>query len=299
MEWNQEIGKLAIQRMQQRASCRVFKEEPIPEDVLEEILKTGIRAATGGNMQPYSIIVVKEKDKNEELARLNSNQQFMGKAPINLIFLLDWYKLSRLAKLEKAPFTAPKSYMHYLIGLEDVICAAQAIETAAWQLGVGSVYIGTSNNVGTEIAEIYNLPQYTYPVVILTLGYPKNELPLRDRLPYELTVFDGKYPELTDEQILKGFEAKYHRNYRSIPTAESAQKEWMERFRVALSTTYSEAEIEEIVHEVEEQGYFKTTQYRFGLHYHAKDMMAHGAKVMKMLKEQGLEPFAMLDQEEE
>lgn len=297
MDWNLEVGKAAVERMKVRASCRVFKDDPIPDEVLRDILECGVRAASGGNLQPYSIIVVKDEAKRKQLADLNGGQQFMAAAPVNLIFVLDWYKISRIAKLQKAPFTAPKSYMHYLIGLEDLMCAAQAIETAAWQMGVGSVYIGTVNAVGRQIAEIYNLPKHTYPVVILSMGYQKNELALRDRLPFEMTVFDEQYPDFSDEEILQGFAAKYGEKGRALPTAESVQAEWMERFREGLSMNFSPAEIEEIVAEVKANGAMKHFQYVFGMHYHAKFMQQHGYEVMEMMQEQELEPFYMLFEE--
>lgn len=295
MSWNLENGKLAVDRMLTRASCRVFEDTPIAEETLQQILQAGIRAASGGNLQPYSVIVVKDAAKRQQLADLCGGQQFMAKAPVNLIFLLDWYKISRLAKLEKAPFTADHSYMHYLIGLEDTMCAAQCIETAAWELGVGSVYIGTVNGVARELVEIYNLPKYTYPVLILSMGYQKNELNLRERLPYEMTVFEERYPDFSDEEILRGFSAKYGDRLRNLPTAESARSEWLERFRAALVSTYSPEEVEAIIKEVVERGTLYFTQYVFGLHYHAAEMLEHGKEVMQMLKEQGLQPFYMLD----
>ena len=287
-----EVGRKAIDRMMVRASCRVFKDKEIPEVDLEQVLKTGIRAASGGNLQPYSIIVVKDEKKNKQLADLCGGQQFMGKAPVNLIFLLDYYKLYRLAKLQKAPFTADKSYMHFLIGLEDTICAAQSIETAAWQLGIGTCYIGTVNGAGKEIAELYNLPKYTYPVLISTMGYPKDTLPLRERLPYDMTVFDGEYPDFSDDDILNGFTAKYGDMLRKLPESDEVKDEWMERFKRALLTTFSDEETEEIIAEVRERGSMKYFQYVFGMHYHAKDMMKHGKEVMEMMKEQGFKNFS-------
>ena len=294
MEWNQEFGKSAVERMLNRASCRSFQAAHIAEDVLEQILEAGIRAASGGNLQPYSVIVVRDAAKREELAELCGGQYFMGKAPVNLIFLLDWYKLSRLAALQKAPFMAHRSFMHFLIGLEDVMCAAQSIETAAWQRGVGSVYIGTVNAAGSELKKIYNLPKYTYPVLILSLGYPKNELPLRERLPYDMTVFPESYPDFSDEDILRGFEAKYGARTRPLPTIESQRIEWLKNLRAALETTYSETETEAILQEIEGRGSVQFLQYVFGVHYNAKEVRDEGKRVLEMMRELELEPFDVL-----
>lgn len=299
MEWNLEVGKAALERMKMRASCRVFTDEPIPDNILKEVLEVGIRAASGGNLQPYSIIVVKDREKNQELAQLCGGQRFMGEAPVNLIFLLDWYKVSRWAAIQKAPFTANRSYMHYLIGLEDVTCAAQSIETAAWQMGIGSVYIGTVNGTARELAKIYHLPKYTYPVLILTLGYPKNELNLRERLPYEMTVFEGQYPEFTDAAIQAGFEAKYGTKERALPKGPNEEyvAKGMELLRHSFRTTFSEEEAEQLIQEAIDKGTLKYLQYVFGLHYPAGMMLEHGKEIMEMLREQELEPFHMITKE--
>ena len=36
-------------------SIRQYKPDPVPQDILEEILQAGIRASSSGNMQTYSI----------------------------------------------------------------------------------------------------------------------------------------------------------------------------------------------------------------------------------------------------
>lgn len=299
MEWNLEVGKAALQRMKMRASCRVFANDPIPEETLREILEVGIRAASGGNLQPYSIIVVKDPEKNKQLAELCSGQRFMGEAPVNLIFLLDWHKVGRWAKLQNAPFTANRSYMHYLIGIEDLMCAAQSIETAAWQLGIGSVYIGTVNGLGRELAKIYNLPKYTYPVVILTMGYPKNELNLRERLPYEMTVFEERYPDFTDAEIQQGFETKYGTKERALPKGQNEEHvaRGMALLKSSFEASFEPNEVEALMQEAKEKGTLRYLQYVFGLHYPAGMMLEHGKEIMKMMQEMELEPFDQIVKE--
>lgn len=295
MEWNLEVGKAALERMKMRASCRAFADDPIPEEILQEILAVGIRAASGGNLQPYSIVVVKDRQKNQELAELCGGQRFMGEAPVNLIFLLDWYKISRWAAIQKAPFTANRSYMHYLIGLEDVMCAAQSIETAAWQMGIGSVYIGTVNDAGRELAEIYHLPKYTYPVLVLTLGYPKNELNLRERLPLAMTVFEERYPDFTDAEIQQGFEAKYGPKERALPKGLPEQVErGMEILKASFAAGFAPEEAEALLNEALEKGTLRYLQYVFGLHYPAGLMPERGKEIMQMMQEQEVEPFKMM-----
>ncbi len=56
-------------------SVRRFKDEAIEPEVLEMLLKVGIRAPSAGNLQSYSLIVVDDWEKKEELAKACSDQE--------------------------------------------------------------------------------------------------------------------------------------------------------------------------------------------------------------------------------
>ncbi|MDE7121548.1 MAG: nitroreductase [Oscillospiraceae bacterium] len=84
-----------MQAMLTRRSCRNFKSDPVPEDVLKRIVQAGTYAATGRNMQSPVIIAVTNKQLRDRLSVLNA--EFMGKsdfdpfygAPVVLIVLAD------------------------------------------------------------------------------------------------------------------------------------------------------------------------------------------------------------------
>ncbi len=55
-----------------RRSCRKYKEDLVPEDVLDEILKAGTYAATAGGRQSPVILAVNDRKVRDELSRLNA-----------------------------------------------------------------------------------------------------------------------------------------------------------------------------------------------------------------------------------
>jgi nitroreductase len=61
-------------------AVRRLKPDPIPDDVLQRILKAASWAPTGGNAQPWRIIVVKNSDSKRRLGDLYAErwQQFSG-----------------------------------------------------------------------------------------------------------------------------------------------------------------------------------------------------------------------------
>ena len=291
MNYNLDDALKTLEHMKQRASCRSFLDKPIPKDLLKNIIETGLTAASGGNLQPISIIVIEDKEDRKKLREINSNQKFIEDAPVNLLFVLDFHKMGIYAKSEKAPYTCHKSYMHYLIGIEDVVCMAQVIETAAHLCGLGSCYVGTVNFTGDEHIKHFNLPEKTFPVLMLSLGYPKGELAIRKKLDYDIMVFDGKYPDLKDEEIIAAYTEKYKDARMPLPPNEEFKKERLDKFKEALLTSYSKEEADDIIKKASELGFITETQRRFGLHYHANDMLDLSKSIMQMMKDNDLNSF--------
>lgn len=291
MSWNQEQGLEALKHMKRRASCRSFTDEKIPDELLQEILETGLTAASGGNLQPYSIVVLKKDEDNQKMMELCGNQKFIGEAAVNLLFVLDWHKMGIFAENEKAPFTCTDSYMHYLIALEDLMCTAQTIETAAHLCGVASCYVGSTNSCGDKIIEMCNLPKSTYPVVLLSLGYPKQTLEVRKKLDFDAMVFENQYPDLTKEFIVEKYRNKYGDASTALPKTEPYRSEFLSALEKSMLTTYSVGETKEILEKAHKDGKINETQRRFGLHYHAEHMRLDGEKIVQKLEDNGLTPF--------
>lgn len=53
-----------------RYSVRGYKPDPVPDELLEKVLEAARRAPTAANRQPFRLIVVHTKGREEELARV-------------------------------------------------------------------------------------------------------------------------------------------------------------------------------------------------------------------------------------
>jgi len=292
MNWSQTDGLNALKQMQIRTSCRSFQDKPVPAEIMEEIFKAALQAPSGGNLQPVTVINITDKEKNEKLMQICGNQKFIGEAPVNLVFFIDWNKMSVFAENEKAPFTCDDSLLHFLIALEDLMCTAQIIETAAHLCGLGSCYVGTVISEGDKICEMLNMPKQSFPMVSLSLGYPKAELKPREKLGKEMMIFENSYPENIDnEYIVNEFRKKYGDRATPLPKDETLLSNMVEALKQSFSTSYGEEEVEAIIKTALENGKINETQRRFGLHYHAKHLRSHGWDVVKKIENNGLTPF--------
>jgi nitroreductase len=71
--------------IEQRRAARAFKSDPIPEAILGEILRLGMRSPSGYNLQPWRFIVVREQENKEKLKACAFNQRQVDEAPVVLI----------------------------------------------------------------------------------------------------------------------------------------------------------------------------------------------------------------------
>lgn len=247
----------------ERASCRSFLNKEIEEDVLNEVLDAGLHAATGGNLQPYSIIKITSKDTKERLVNECGMQKIVSNAPVNLLFCIDWRRLGRWAEACHAPYTATKSYRHFWIALQDTVICAQNICTAADSVGLGSVYIGTVESCFMELKSICNIPNGVFPVVLLSLGYPTKYPAPRKKLGIETLVHDEVYKDLPIEDILKHQDEKYE--HKTFPITE----EKLSTIHEVASEVCDESYAKSIIEKTKEQGHINMAQRYFGLHYMA------------------------------
>ena len=55
--------------VEERRSCRRFKPDPIPDELVHQIIEVARWAPSGANSQPWDFIVVKEKELRQKIVR--------------------------------------------------------------------------------------------------------------------------------------------------------------------------------------------------------------------------------------
>ncbi len=87
-------GQEAIEFIESRRSIRSYKQDMVPEDIIDRIVEAGTYAATGMGKQSPIIITVKDRAMRDRLSKMNAEimgadiDPFYG-APVVLIVLAD------------------------------------------------------------------------------------------------------------------------------------------------------------------------------------------------------------------
>ena len=188
-----------ITLMKSHTSVRRFKEEAIPQEDLNEILSAAQMASSWENFQSYSVILVRSQEKKDALFELVPQEAIRQSAAF-LLFVGDLNRAEKGARLHTDTFQ-PQGVEGLLITSVDAALAGQNTLLAAESLGYGGVIIGLVRYKSVEIAELFNLPDYTYPVFGIALGVPNQQHDVKPRLPLEQVVFEEEYQEQTAEAI--------------------------------------------------------------------------------------------------
>jgi len=190
-----------LKTMLQHRSIRKFTPQEIDEQTLDLILKAACNGSTMGNMQLYSIIVTKDKEKMKEMAPFHFNQPIATNAPVILTFVADFNRFNKYCEYRDAETEAYSNLQSYHWAVIDAIIAAQNACVAAESLGLGICWLGTITFNADKFIEALKLPKHTVPVACIAVGYPDENPDLTDKLPLEALVHYETYNDYTKESI--------------------------------------------------------------------------------------------------
>ena len=135
-------------------AVRRFSDQPVPDDVIQQILDAGRRSQSSKNTQPWEFIVVRER---ETLVALSKLGDFAGHlAGANFAVLLVGVQGTLWNGFDWKSF--------------DIGQASSYLQLAAWELGVGSC-IATIYKAD-EARELLGVPADHSLSVALSFGYP-------------------------------------------------------------------------------------------------------------------------------
>lgn len=158
-----------IEAIRTRRSVRAYKPDPIPEEVLMQVLDAARLAPSAGNRQPWVFYVVRSPEVKEKL-RAAYGAEWLHAAPVVIV----------ACGLRESSWTRAdgKNYCDV-----DVTIAMDHLILAAWELGLGTCWIGAFD--AAKLKEALALPEGVDPVAMTPLGYPAEEPAAKPRKPME------------------------------------------------------------------------------------------------------------------
>jgi len=168
-----------MQLIETRHSIRSYKDQEIEEDKLNYVLQAFRKAPSAKNLQPWKLVVIKNKKILTDIAIACNNQTFMEEAPVII---------AACAKEEEA-YGSMGGYMSsYPI---DIAIALEHLILAATEKGLGTCWIGAFKE--QLVKDILGVPENVRVVALTPLGYPAREASIRGRKPLTEIISYDKY----------------------------------------------------------------------------------------------------------
>jgi nitroreductase len=174
-----------IETMLNRKSIRKYTEQVPSEEVLQAVVRAGQQAPFASQL--CSVLLTRKKGVP------------FG-APLLFTICVDLHRMELV--MEKRGWKMVTNDLSMLFfGIQDASLMAENMVIAAESYGMGSCFLGAAPYIADKIARKYKLPPRVFPLVQLVMGYPAENPPPRPRYPLKFTLFEDKYPEMTDDEV--------------------------------------------------------------------------------------------------
>ena len=146
--------------MKGRRSIRRYSDEPVPEELLAQVLEAGRWAPSASNRQPWKFIVIREQAVRQAVAEHAA------------YFFIKWAHVAEapviIALCGESGNRVYRQFLH-----EDIGLAGGQMMLQAAALGLGTCWVGGLDR--EAIATVLQLPSQIELVGLLTLGFPEEE----------------------------------------------------------------------------------------------------------------------------
>ena len=139
--------------LRSRRTVRWFKDEPVPDEVVEKILNAARWAPSSRNQQPWRLIVVKDSEMLARIGDIAGTGAFIGAAPLAVAIVMDDADSPEL----------------------DAGRALQQMELMAWAVGLGTCFVTFTQTERQEIAELLEIPQGKSLITVLPFGFRRDD----------------------------------------------------------------------------------------------------------------------------
>lgn len=201
-----------IELLQSHRSIRKYRDQPLPDGLLEQLVSAAQYASSSNNVQAYSIIRVSDKGNRARLQELAGNQVYISQAAEFLVFCADMKRNTEAAARTGIEPTLGMTEQ-LLVSTIDTALVAQNFAIAAESEGLGVVYIGGVRNNPQEISDLLKLPKHVYPVFGMCVGYPEHHPDVKPRLPVATVLKQDYYDSEHDIALVAKYDSEMDEYY--------------------------------------------------------------------------------------
>jgi F420 biosynthesis protein FbiB-like protein len=186
-----------------RRSIRRYRPDPVPRELVEQLLTAGIWSPSAHNRQPWRFAVVETQAQKESLAgamgvrlRRDLHADGVDEAVIEADASRSYSRITNapvlialcLSMVDMDTYNDEKRNLNeYLMAVQSVAMAGENILLAAHEAGLGACWMCAPLFCPDVVCDALKLPDDWQPQALLTMGYPA-ESREKTRHPLETSV---------------------------------------------------------------------------------------------------------------
>lgn len=214
---NNIIWTPQVEALLNHKSVRTFLPEALPDGAIETMVAAAQSASTSSALNQWSLVVVNDTVLKQQISDTVARSvpvdriPWIEEAPALLLWVAD---LSRSAGITQDAGREPVvlDYLDsFLMASIDAALAAQNAAVAAESLGLGIVYLGVMRNIAKQIADIINLPDYSFITFGMAVGLPDGARisNVRPRPAQPMVLHYNQYEQGCYRKYLESYETAY------------------------------------------------------------------------------------------
>ena len=176
-----------------RRSIRRYTDQPVPSDLIDQLLEAATRAPSSHNSQPWRFAVITNSDVKAQLAdgmaeRLRADRLRAADrvAEIERDVTRSRERITAAPAVIVACLSTIGLDDHYerLMALQSVAAAIQNLLLAAHGAGLGACWMAAPLYCPDVVREVLRLPDDWEAQALITIGYPADAGKLKDRIDF-------------------------------------------------------------------------------------------------------------------
>ena len=218
-----------FETMLQHTSVRSFTQQKLTDELREQLILSAQSASSSNFLQAFSIIEITEAKKRKKIEQIANFPVDNGEKGALYIFVADLNKHAQVLAMNNDSMEHLRTMESLVVSIVDATLAAQSMAIYAESVSLGICYVGGIRNNLFQMKDILELPELTYPVFGMFVGYPVKKNEVKPRLPLNTILGTNTYQSLTAEMI-NAYDEKTADYYQARSTNVQSTN-WSEKVR--------------------------------------------------------------------
>lgn len=156
----------AMEAILSRRSIRKYTTQPVPDEVIKELLEAAMSAPSAGNEQAWQFVVIKDRGILDQIPNYHPYSRMVKQASVAILVCGDL-----------------KSEKHKGYWVQDCSAATENLLISVEAKGLGAVWLGVypREDRVNGLRELLGLPEHVVPLSLIPIGYKGEEKPPANR----------------------------------------------------------------------------------------------------------------------